>query len=116
MDIYHGFVSLKPGASDLDFADSLRAYLDRLKAGNQIAGWRLMRRKLGLGPKELKEFHIMIEVEDLAQLDRAFGAVATRAGGIELAHHAVNSLVAESTFALYRDFPDSVRVRGEERF
>ncbi len=116
MDIYHGFVSLKPGESDMEFAENLRTYLDRLKADDLIAGWRLMRRKLGLGPKELKEFHIMIEVEDLAQLDRAFGLVATRSAGIEAVHHAVNSMVAEATFALYRDFPDSVRVRGEERF
>lgn len=116
MDIYHGFVALKPGASDLEFADNLRTYLDGLEAENLIAGWRLMRRKLGLGPKELKEFHIMIEVDDLAQLDRAFGRVATRAGAIESVHHAVNGMVAEATFALYRDFPDPIRVRGEERF
>lgn len=31
-------------------------------------------------------------------------------------HHAVNSKVEDVFFALYRDFPDDNRVRGEEKF
>ncbi len=31
-------------------------------------------------------------------------------------HFGVNSLVANAQFALYRDFPDAHRQRGEERF
>ena len=116
MDIYHIFASLKPGVSDMAFAKAVGAYLDGLKQDGKLASWRLMRRKLGFGPKEMGEFHIMLEVENLAQLDEAFSLVATRAGGVEERHHAVNSLVESVTFALYRDFPDPVRQVGEERF
>ena len=58
----------------------------------------------------------MIELEDMAQLERAFARVAWRADPVESFHHAVNSLVRDATFALYRDFPDPVRQRGEEKF
>ncbi|PLX36562.1 MAG: hypothetical protein C0606_14905 [Hyphomicrobiales bacterium] len=116
MNIYHAFVSLKPGTSDTAFADALATYLDALKADGKLAGWRLMRRKLGLGSADLGEFHIMMEVENLAQLDDAFSLVASRAGTVEAQHHGVNSMVASASFALYRDFPDPVRKRGEEKF
>jgi len=42
--------------------------------------------------------------------------VASRADPTESFHHAVNSLVRDPIFALYRDFPDSVRQRGQEKF
>lgn len=116
MDIYHCFVDLKEGVADIAFAQAVAAYLEGLKADGKIASWRLMRRKLGLGPKDLGEFHLMIEVDGLAQLDEAFQLVATRSGEIEVHHHGVNSLVRSATFALYRDFPDPQRQTGEERF
>ncbi len=87
-----------------------------LEAEDRIAGHRLMRRKLGLGPSELGEFHVEIFVEDLAQLDRAFSEVSRRDGPIESLHHAVNRHAVHVQFALYRDFPDAHRVRGHERF
>ncbi len=62
------------------------------------------------------EFHLMVEFEDLAQVDRVFGHVATRAEPVESFHQAVNSLVKDTIFALYRDFPDAVRQRGQEKF
>jgi hypothetical protein len=116
MDIYNCFVSLKDGVSDIAFADAVATYLGGLKDDDKIVSWRLMRRKLGLGPKELGEFHLMIEVEGLAQLDAAFQLVSTRAGEVEVRHHGVNSLVQSATFALYRDFPDPQRQTGSERF
>ncbi len=116
MDIYHGFFSLKEGSSDLEFADNLGSYLGLLREQGKIASWRLMRRKLGLGPKTLGDFHLMIEVEGLAQLDDAFSTVASRAGEVEERHFAVNKVIADVTFALYRDFPDPIRKKGEERF
>ncbi|MBZ0217594.1 MAG: hypothetical protein K8F25_13630, partial [Fimbriimonadaceae bacterium] len=107
MDIYHGFFSLKDGQSDIALAENLTHYLGFLQDRGKIASWRLMRRKLGLGPKSLGEFHLMIEVENLAQLDDAFSLVATRAGEVEGRHFNVNRMISEITFALYRDFPDS---------
>lgn len=116
MNLYHVHCNLKEGVSDLDFADRARAYFAHLEAEGLIAGYRIMRRKLGLGPPALREFHIMLEFEDLAQLDRAFERAASRSGPIEGFHQAVNSLVSDAFFALYRDFPDPGRVRGEEKF
>lgn len=116
MDVYHIWCDLRPGTSDVEFADAVNAYLGELHASGQIAGHRLMRRKLGLGPRSLGEFHIEIEVRDLAQLDRAFGEVSRREGPIESLHHAVNRHAASVEFALYRDFPDPGRERGGERF
>jgi hypothetical protein len=116
MDVYHVWCNLKAGVSDVAFCDRVDAYLGKLQADGLIAARRVTRRKLGLGPRELGEFHITIEVHDLAQLDRAFLTVAERSGPIEGLHQAVNSLACDLTFALYRDFPDAVRKRGEEKF
>lgn len=116
MDQYHVWCNLKEDVRDTDFADRVHAYLGHLKAEGLIAGHRLTRRKLGLGPAMLPEFHIVIEVEGLAQLDHAFGRVAARADPVEGLHHAVNSLVKDTLFALYRDFPDDVREQGGEKF
>ena len=57
-----------------------------------------------------------MDFESLAQFDRAFSHVASRSDPVEGFHHAVNSLVEDVFFALYRDFPDSFRSFGEERF
>lgn len=116
MDLYHIWCDLKPGVGDLDFCRSVERYLTHLREQGRIAGHRLTRRKLGLGSPELGEFHITIEVRDLEQLDSAFRSVASRTDPVESFHHAVNSLVRNARFALYRDFPDPVRVEGQEKF
>ena len=116
MDVYHIWCDLRPGTSDVEFSDAVHAFLGRLREEGRIAGARLTRRKLGLGPRTLGEFHIEIQVEDLAQLERAFGEVSRREGPIESLHHAVNRHAARVEFALYRDFPDPARERGVERF
>lgn len=116
MDIYHVWCNLKPGTRDSEFCDHVAAYLGHLREQGLIEGWRLTRRKLGLGPRELGDFHLMIEIRDLAQLDRAFTGVAARRNPIEELHFSVNSMVSGATFALYRDFPDAVRSKGEEKF
>ena len=116
MNLYNIWCDLKPGVGDLDFAQKVGAYLGHLGEQGLIEGWRLTRRKLGLGPSAIGEFHIAIEVRDLAQLDAAFGTVATRRDPVEGYHFGVNALVQNATFALYRDFPDPERHQGEERF
>lgn len=116
MDLYNIWCDLKPGVSDLAFSEKVAFYLDHLREQGLIEGWRLTRRKLGLGHPALGEFHLMIEVRDLAQLESAFQQVASRQDPIEEFHHRVNSLVQNAVFALYRDFPDPVRQHGQERF
>jgi hypothetical protein len=116
MDIYHVWCNLKAGVSDLEFCARTRAYLEHLRADGRVVAFRITRAKLGLRPPALREFHIMLEFQDLAQLDSAFNVVAARTDPIEQFHHEVNSLVQDAMFALYRDFPDSMRVHGQERF
>jgi hypothetical protein len=116
VDIYHAWCDLKPGVSDVDFAEKVTAYMGHLKDQGLIASWRLTRRKLGLGAPGLGEFHLMMEVKSLAQLEQAFERVAERREPAEGFHFGVNSLVQNAVFALYRDFPDAFRHRGEERF
>jgi len=112
MDSYHIWCNLKPGVRDLEFAAAVAAYLGRLQRDGLIAGHRLTRRKLGFGPPGLGEFHIVVETEHLAQLERAFQRVATRSGAVERLHARVYSSVQDVQFALYRDFPDPVRKRA----
>jgi len=116
MDVYHIWCNLRSGVSDLEFCENVDRYLRRLRENDRIAGYRLTRRKLGLGPAEFGEFHVTIEVEDLAQLDAAFRDVSARSGEIEELHHAVNRVACDVKFALYRDFPDPERIRGGEKF
>ena len=116
MNLYHIWCDLKPGVGDLVFAEKVGGYLGHLKDQGLIEDFRLARRKLGLGAPGLGEFHVMIEVRDLAQLDKAFERVAGRREPVEGFHFGVNSLVTNATFALYRDFPDPVRHAGEEKF
>ena len=116
MDHYHAFFDLKPGTKDLDFAHNLGRFLEHLKSQGLIEGWQLTRRKLGLGPKELGEFHCVMQTKDLDQLDRAFRHVSSRKEPVESLHFDVNRFASNLTFALYRDFPDSGRREGEEKF
>jgi len=116
MDLYHIWCNLRPDVSDLEFCENVDRYLAPLRETGLIAGHRLTRRKLGLGPSELGEFHIVIEVRDLAQLDAAFREVSSRTGTVEELHHAVNRVARDVKFALYRDFPDPHRERGGEKF
>ena len=116
MDVYHVWCNLEPGTSDLQFARDVEIYLSSLRDHGRIAGFRLTRRKLGLGRHDLGEFHITIEVRDLAQLDAAFRDVSARSEPIESFHAAVNQVARNVTFALYRDFPDPQREHGAEKF
>ena len=116
MDIYHVWCDLQPGVSDLDFSCKADFWLEHLRSKGLIEGWRLTRRKLGLAPPGMGEFHIMIEVKNLAQLDEAFQLAASRTAPAEGFHFGVNSLLRHSVFALYRDFPDAVRQAGDELF
>ncbi len=116
MDLYHAWCDLPAGASDLAFAAHIERFMEHLRQAELIAGWRLTRRKLGLGVAGLGEFHVMMEVRDLAQLEAAFRQVASRRDPVESLHFGVNALARNAVFALYRDFPDPVRHHGEERF
>ena len=109
MNTYHMWFNLKDSRKDVEFAQAVDAYLGHLKAHKLIDSFRLTRRKFGFGPDGLGEFHCEVHCEDLAQLDRAFGLVATRTGEVERLHIPVYSAVTDFKSALYRDFPDPQR-------
>lgn len=115
-DIYHVWCDLASGMKDLEFAQAVEHWLEHLREQGAIDSFRLTRRKLGLGPNDIGEFHIQIETRDLAQLDQAFKIASSRAEPAEILHHCVNHMVKNSRFALYRDFPDPHRQQGQERF
>lgn len=108
MDIYHVWCDLKHGVSDRDFAERLRAFLDRLKSEGKLESWRLTRCKLGLSPDSMPEWHVMIETKGLAQLDEAFRTLAPKTGETHELHFAANAMVENLKFALYRDWPDEI--------
>jgi hypothetical protein len=116
MDLYHAWFDLKPGERDVPFVERVHTYLGHLVTEMKIQSYRVTRRKLGLGPPGLGEFHVIIEVSDLAELDAAFRYVGKRSGAVEGFHAAVNQHVSNLTFALYRDFPDPFRETGHEKF
>lgn len=109
MDYYQIWCNLKNSSRDIEFCEDVRKYLGALKKEGLIEDFQITRRKLGFGPNDLGEFNISIMVEDLSALENTFKQVATRSGEIETLHHAVYSAVRDTTFALYRDFPDTVR-------
>jgi len=109
MNYYEAWFNLKNSAKDLELTDRVHGFLGKLKEKGMIEGYRLTRRKLGFGPSSLGEFHITIEVKDLTQLDEAFLHAATRGPDIEPLHAGVYAAIDDVKFALYRDFPDTVR-------
>ena len=115
LDIYHVWCDLKAGENDLEFVAAARAYLDELEARGVMVAYRITRRKLGLAPTHLREFHLMMEFDNLAQMDDAFTIAAERSDPIEGFHRAVYQRVDGIDFALYRDFPDAVRVESGMR-
>lgn len=109
MTSYEIWCNLKDTTEDIAFCEHVDRYLGLLQDEGLIEGFRIRRRKLGLGPEALGEFNITIEVQDLAQLEKAFQVVAQRTGQVEAFHHAVYSAVKDSKFGLYRDFPGTER-------
>jgi hypothetical protein len=110
---YHLWVDLKDSHQDLEFAAAVRAWLGHLQREKRIESFTITRRKLGFGPDGLGEFHVCVDTDDLAQLDRAFELAATRDGETEKLHRAVYSKVTNFKAALYRDFPDAARSPAE---
>ena len=109
MNLYCCQIDLKHDAKALAFAKAIDDWMGFLKAKGVIGNWRLLRRKLNLTSGAHRDFLLEIEVADLTQLDRAFRLSGTRDEQIETLYRAVNMLVAQADFGLYRPFPDPER-------
>ena len=110
-DIYHIWADKKQGISDIDFANNMRKFLQRLVDEDKMSSFRITRCKLGFRSiQDLPEWHIMMEFTGLAQLDDAFGRVAPRKGDMEKSHVSFNKFVEDNIqHALYRDWPDDIK-------
>ena len=113
MDYYQIWCNIRDSSKDLVFVENVQKYLGFLQKQGKINGFSISRRKLGFGPNDLGEFNICIKTDDLGQLETAFQQVATRRGEMETLHNAVYIAVKDVKFALYRDFPDPVRLEEE---
>jgi len=54
MEIDSARFDLRPGVGDIEFSERLASYMDSLKAGGQMHGWR----KRGLEPSTLGDCHL----------------------------------------------------------
>lgn len=109
MNCYEIWCDLRNGREDLAFCRAVENYLGHLQQKEMLTAFRIRRRKFGFGPDGMPEFNVTMEFETMAQMDAAFDYVATRAEPIESLHAEVYRRIQNSKFALYRDFPDSVR-------
>lgn len=109
MNLYTCFVDLSHEARALVFANAVSQWMTHLEDAGVIAGWSLYRRKLNLAAGPMRDFMLQIEVEDLAQLDRAFKAAAHRDEEVERLYSAVHSQILNADYGLYRPFPDPER-------
>ena len=109
MNLYLCSIDLKNDAKALVFARAVDDWMTHLQSKGVIAGWRLMRRKLNLASAPYRDFLLEVEVEDLAQLDRAFRMLGTHDETVDTLCRAVNAQVGSADFALYRPFPDPER-------
>ncbi|MCT4558440.1 MAG: hypothetical protein N4A61_10320 [Pelagimonas sp.] len=106
MDLYHVTFDIKNDAKALQFSQALEAWMGFLQTGGVIQSWRFFRRKLNLTSSNYRDFILMIEVKDLAQLDQAFRLTAKRDHDVEELYRAVHEQILNADFGLYRPFPD----------
>ena len=109
-DIYHIWADKKKGISDLDFANNMRKFLQHLVNEGKMNSFRITRCKLGFRSiQDLPEWHMMMEFDNMAQLEKAFNRVVPREGQLEKEHISFNKFVENNIqHALYRDWPDAI--------
>ncbi|KAA0921001.1 hypothetical protein FLO80_02180 [Aquicoccus porphyridii] len=109
MNLYTCSIDLANDAKALAFAHAVSEWMGFLQAEGVIGHWRLFRRKLNLASDSHRDFILHIEVADLAQLDRAFRLSGSHDDHVATLYSAVNTLIAQEEFGLYRPFPDPER-------
>ena len=109
-DLYHIWADKKKGISDIDFANNMRKFLQHLVNEGKMNSFRITRMKLGFRSiADLPEWHMMMEFDNMAQLDKAFERVVPRKGELEKEHVSFNKFVEDNIqHALYRDWPDAI--------
>ena len=109
MNLYTCSIDIVDGAKALSFARAVHDWMTHLNDAGAIRDWRLLRRKLNLASDSHRDFLLEVEVDDLAQLDRAFRMLGQHDDTVERLYGLVASHVAKAEFGLYRPFPDPER-------
>lgn len=109
MTTYLCFIDLRDTAKALSFAAALDAWMSHLQAQGVIQSWALKRRKLNLAAGAHRDFLLEIDVQDLAQLDRAFRCAGRQDDDTARLYAMVHDHVDQADMALYRPFPDPER-------
>ena len=106
MNLYHCLVELKSEARALAFAAAVECWMAYLQGAGLVSGWRLLRRKFGLGSGGHSDFLLEIELLDMAALDRAFSALATADQQAARRYDQMHQMIASVQVGLYRPYPD----------
>ena len=109
MNLYICQIDLKQEAKALAFANALDTWMSHLKKNGTIRHWSLARRKLNLAADNFRDFVLVIEVEDMTQLDKAFRLSGQHDDDVQTMFNAVHDLIGTAEFGLYRPFPDPER-------
>ena len=109
MNLYHVMIDLRQEAKALIFARAVEEWMGLLQDEGTIRGWRLLRRKLNLAADSCRDFLLEVEVDDLAQLDRAFRLLGRQDDRVSRAHDQVHQMIDRAEIGLYRPFPDPER-------
>lgn len=109
MTSYICMIDLKPAANALAFANAAQSWFDLLKTQGKIKSWVLQRRKLHLAGAGFGDFLLQVDLDDMAQLDLAFGHLGTGDHAAERAYEQMHGMIDRFEVGLYRDFPDPVQ-------
>lgn len=106
MNLYHCLIELKDDAKALAFAAAAEAWMNHLQSGGHIAGWRLLRRKLGLASGAHTDFILEISVEGMEALDAAFQNLMQADDIAGRRYDQLHQMIAKAEVGLYRPYPD----------
>lgn len=109
MNLYHCMIELKSDAKALAFAAAADQWMGEMHARGLIGSYRLLRRKLGLASGPHSDFLLEIEVQDMAELERAFRAAGQLQDGEARHYDLMHAMIAHAEVGLYRPFPDPER-------
>ena len=106
MNLYHCMVELKDPDRSLEFAAAASTWFDYLSEKKMITSWRILRRKFGLASGHHTDFLLEIEVENMAELERAFSELSTLDDDAYQKYTRFHDKIAEMKTGLYRPYPD----------
>jgi len=106
MHRYHLWFDHRPGVRDTDLARALHALLAHHREAGRLREYAVERRRLGLGPRELGEWHVVAVARELSALDAVFDEAASRGTGAEALHAAVWGKLANVRTVLCREVAD----------